>query len=318
MTVRVYRYDDASAPVLSSPTVGSLIALLDACLVNGYGSKSAAGWTKAFSGTNLAAYRQGGGSMCYLRIDNSTGTAQARAVGYESMTDVSTGTNLFPTSTQLSGGVYINMHTVATAINKPWVIIADEKRFYLWTGYATTMTSSSLMSDSATFQGMFFFGDIVSYKAGDAYCCQIIGANTATTNSERFGVLTTATTESLGHYLARDAAQTVLSVPNTKLSDYHGSNGVAVIGGATSFAYPDAISGGLNLARIRVSNGATVVGLRGHLPGAWSPLNALPGSNGDTFSGSGDLAGKTFILLDCGVGSIRGRVAIETSNTWEA
>lgn len=318
MTVQIYRYDDASAPVLSSPTVGSLIALLDACLVNGYGSKSPAGWTKAFSGTNLAAYRQGGGSMCYLRIDNSTGTAQARAVGYESMTDVSTGTNPFPTATQLSGGVYINMHTVATAINKPWVIIADEKRFYLWTGYTTTMTSASLLSDSTTYQGMFFFGDVVSYKTGDAFCCQIIGANTATTNTERFALLTDPGTASLGHYIARDAAQAALSVQNSKSGDYHGSNSVAAIGVATSFAYPDPISGGLNLARIRVSNGATIPGLRGHLPGAWAPLNALPGNNGDTFSGVGELAGKTFILLDCGSGSTRGRVAIETSNTWEA
>ena len=74
MTVIVYRWDDPSAPVLSSPSAGSLIGVLDACLVNGYGSKAAAGWTKAFSGTKLAAYRQGGGSMCYLRIDDGTGT----------------------------------------------------------------------------------------------------------------------------------------------------------------------------------------------------------------------------------------------------
>ena len=56
MGVTVYRFDDAGAPTLSA-AAGALISVLDACLVNGYGAKPAAGWTKAFSGTNQAAYR---------------------------------------------------------------------------------------------------------------------------------------------------------------------------------------------------------------------------------------------------------------------
>ena len=39
MTVRVYRWDDASAPVLTGE-VGKLAALLKACLVTGYGAKN--------------------------------------------------------------------------------------------------------------------------------------------------------------------------------------------------------------------------------------------------------------------------------------
>lgn len=61
MGVTVYRFDDAGAPTLSA-AAGALISVLDACLVNGYGAKPAAGWTKAFSDTNQAAYRQGAGS----------------------------------------------------------------------------------------------------------------------------------------------------------------------------------------------------------------------------------------------------------------
>ena len=37
----IYRSTDASAPVLTGE-VGKLVDLLDACLVNGYGAKSAA------------------------------------------------------------------------------------------------------------------------------------------------------------------------------------------------------------------------------------------------------------------------------------
>ena len=89
------------------------------------------------------------------------------------------------------------------------------------------------------------------------------------------------------------------------------------MGSTACVDYPDPITGGINLSRIHVSNGATVKGIRGRLPGVFAPLNALPGNNGDTFSGVGDLAGRTFILLDCGSGNTRGRVALETSDTWD-
>ena len=38
MTVTVYRYDDTSAPTLTG-SAGALVALLRACLVDGYGEK---------------------------------------------------------------------------------------------------------------------------------------------------------------------------------------------------------------------------------------------------------------------------------------
>lgn len=104
MTVRVYHSTDSSAPVLSGQ-VGALIGVLDAILVNGYGSKAAVGWTKAFSGTNMAAYKQSAGSnQLYLRVDDTNAT-DARVVGYETMSDVNTGTGPFPTATQQSGGL---------------------------------------------------------------------------------------------------------------------------------------------------------------------------------------------------------------------
>lgn len=320
MTVRVYRYDDPSAPVLSSPSAGSLIAVLDACLVNGYPGKPAAGWTKEFSGTNLAAYRQGGGSMCYLRVNDGTGGAQARIVGYESMTDINTGTNPFPSNAQVSGGLYINLNSSTSASTKPWVIIADEKRFYLWIGWAAAMTAASLLSASATYQGITFFGDVSSYKTGDIYCCQIIAPNVGGTTNECFGTLQSANIANVtaGHYIQRDANLNQISVVNTKYADYVGANGQSVMAGATNTpAYPDIVSGGIKLTRVQVSNGASYVAIRGRLPGCWAPLNALPGANGDTFSGRGELSGRTFILLDCGSGSTRARAAIETSDTWD-
>ena len=47
MPVTVYRSTDAGAPLLTNSN-GSLIAVLKACLVDGYGSKASAGWTAPF------------------------------------------------------------------------------------------------------------------------------------------------------------------------------------------------------------------------------------------------------------------------------
>ena len=315
MAVTVYRWDDPGAPVLSNPSAGSLIGVLDACLVDGYTGKTGAGWTKAFSGTNLAAYRQGAGSLCYLRVDDGTGSFKVKMRGYESMTDVNTGTGEFPTTTQLANGVYAAIGTSTTAANKPWIVVADNKRFYLWVG--ASLTTAVDISTSTTWQALFFFGDIISFRPGDTYCCQIMGSDSASNATERFGLAAALNAVIAGSFIERDAAQAAGAVNNGKHFDYFGASSSPTMGSTACVAYPDPITGGINLSRIHVSNGATVKGIRGRLPGVFAPLNALPGNNGDTFSGVGDLAGRTFILLDCGSGNTRGRVALETSDTWD-
>ena len=315
MAVTVYRWDDPDAPVLSNPSAGSLIGVLDACLVDGYTGKTGAGWTKAFSGTNLAAYRQGAGSMCYLRVYDGTGTFKVRMRGYESMTDVNTGTGEFPTTTQLANGAYAAIGTSTTAAKKPWIVVADNKRFYLWVG--ASLTTDVDISTSTTWQALFFFGDIISFRPGDTYCCQIMGSDSASNGTERFGLAGALTSVIAGSFIERDAAQAAGAVNNGKYFDHHGASSSATMGSSTCVAYPDPITGGINLSRIHVSNGATVKGIRGRLPGVFAPLNALPGNNGDTFSGVGDLDGRTFILLDCGSSTTRCRVALETSDTWD-
>ena len=315
MAVTVYRWDDPGAPVLSNPSAGSLIGVLDACLVDGYTGKTGAGWTKAFSGTKLAAYRQGAGSMCYLRVDDGTGSFKVKMRGYESMTDVNTGTGEFPTTTQLANGVYAAIGIAATAANKPWIVVADNKRFYLWVG--VSLTTAVDISTSTTWQALFFFGDIISFRPGDTYCCQIMGSDSTSNGTERFGVAVALNSVIAGSFIARDAAQAAGAVNNGKHFDYYGASLSTTMGSTACAAYPDPITGGINLSRIPVSNGATVKGIRGRLPGVFAPLNALPGNNGDTFSGVGDLAGRTFILLDCGNLTTRCRVALETSDTWD-
>lgn len=314
MTVRTYRSTDASAPALSGNAAGQLIALLDACLVTGYGSQAGAGWTKPYTGTNLAAYKQGaGGSNCYLRVDDTMATAGrfARVVGYEAMTAVSTGTAAFPLDTQASGGLY--WHTSAStppAGNRRWTVVADERAVYL-----------SIDGDypSATNAFWLAFGDLVSYRASDAFCCALIGATSGTPGSSPTATLAAANSMSAanpGHYLARRHEQGGGSIAFGKHIDYVKSGQAASIGigGAAAMGYPNGADGKLYMSRVWAhENPGSSPQLRGHFPGLWAPLHSLPFGPDDTFAGAGDLAGKTFIVMRCGA---NGQVAVETSDTW--
>jgi len=142
MAVTFYRYDDASAPVLNG-TADSLITLLDAILVTGYGAKSPAGWTKPYTGTNKAVFRMAstlGARGTYIRLVEGTDTN--RTVNYRiygSMTSVDAGTNVVPRADQVSGGNFFCIKsTTSDATARPWFCVADEKGFFLYWDYTGT------------------------------------------------------------------------------------------------------------------------------------------------------------------------------------
>lgn len=340
MTVRIFRSTDYNAPTLSG-TAGDLITVLDACLVNGYGSQTitltrsgttvtaattnphglvklakytvsganeadyngefsitvtgassftyeivgtpaspatgtitgslaGSGWAKPYTGTNKAAYLQGtGGNGHYLRIDDTVAVS-SRCVGYEAMTDIDTGTGAFPTDAQVSGGLYIVKSSVASTLERDWIIIATEKAFY-YLSNATGLDSNSVCT---------FFGSIVSYKSGDNFGTQIISNNTATYTSNNFRALVSnLSTVTLGHYVVRDYTGTGTSINNGKHSDaVKGS--VNTIGGG-SLTYPNLVDSKLYFEKIYIHLTTRV---RGELPGALCPLHSKPLTHLDYFS----------------------------------
>jgi hypothetical protein len=175
---RLYSWNDASAPVLAN-TAGAFITVLDAVLVNGYGSQPAAGWTKDFSGTNLAVYRAPAltgspseGLRYYYRFDD-TQTTEARVRGYETMSDVNTGTNPFPTAGQATNGAIFAKNAAAFH----WYIIADDQTVFVYvrTGLATSIISPS--STGLTTDRLFIFGDLKSYIPGDTWFAMVAGCD---------------------------------------------------------------------------------------------------------------------------------------------
>jgi hypothetical protein len=280
---------------------GSLIAVLDYCLTDAtYG----VGWTKPFStGSTIAAYKQPAGTnQMYLYIDDTLGT-YVRCRGYEVMTSISVGTGLFPTDVQLSGGMFNRKSSAADTTQRPWLFISNGKIFYLFISCASTGGGGSSQ------QG-FAFGDFTSYKAADSYNTIICGQTSSGDVNFGFNSMLLSIASNVYEYVARAYTQVGSSVVACKFSDGVRSPTTAM--GAAGSAFPDPVSGGLNIAPVWIGE-ASALAARGVLPGIWDILHARPLANLDTFSGSGALAGKTFEFLMLQASSC---CAIETSDTW--
>lgn len=243
-SVKYFHSGMSGAPSLSG-TAGTLIAVLDACLANGFGSQTvtisvasavatvvlsnistnpfdehtvalvagatpsglngekrvltktatgftfdatgvadgtatgtisaklaAAGWTKLFSGTNLAAYQSSNvaSSKCVLRVDD-TGTQNARVVSYESMTDVSAGFGPCPTATQMSGGLYWPKSNAANSTATKWIVVADDRAVYV-------KVSTNSTSGDQNYGITYGAGDFIPTRSGDAFAFFVLGAMT--------------------------------------------------------------------------------------------------------------------------------------------
>lgn len=317
MAITVYKSTDTSAPTLTGQA-GSLITLLDAVLVNGYGSKSAAGWTKAYSGTNKAAYRLGAGTQHYMRVidDGTTSAAYARVVGYETMSDVDTGTNPMPSAAQQSGGLYLHKSSTADSTARPWMIVACDRAIYIFIEHSSTVLGST----PAAAHAGYFFGDVKSYKTGDAYQCgTMLSISSSASSPSIIGAVGFNTTWGAlgGHYVSRAYTQTGNAIAVAKMVA-RTAHGASVLGQNSQYQYPDPVTGALDLSPALLTEpgtGSTGV-TRGQYPGLFEPLHNLPGNVYDTLSGSGALAGVTFILVNAWSASTAGRGVLQTSGSW--
>lgn len=162
-----------SAPIIRSNDNTSLCAALDALLVNGFGSYTSPGWTIEYTATSKRVYRPAAGNRFYLRVDESSATTYARIRGYETMSDVDTGTNPFPTIAQISGSgvgagnlLGIQKGATSTSTIRNWYFFGDQKAFYIIID-ATGATNSQLTPH--------FFGDFIPYYSGYSYNTAIGG-----------------------------------------------------------------------------------------------------------------------------------------------
>lgn len=309
MTARIYYSTDSSAPTLNN-AAGSLITLLDAILVNGYGAKSALGWTKTYSGTNQAAYTQGTGSNGFkLAVDDTT-TGYATVRGYEAMTNVTTGTNPFPTVAQQALATYC-WHKSDSATVRPWIAWGDERSLHIAIDTTGVVNSTGMI--------LYHFGDVFSEAATDAYCTVIAASISTTVNvangsaawSKAAGVGTTVGNWSVARLQNGSGAALPCGVGGDALKGGSNYFGTALSG--TVLTYPNPRNGGAYIGPVFVFSANDLIG---RIPGTWEICHAKPFAHLDTFDGVGAYAGKSFVAVNIASGSQAGQIAVETSNTW--
>lgn len=382
-TVKFYHSAMSGAPVLSG-SAGALIAVLDACLVNGFGAltvssltvaggvatltfttphgyeldqvllvggstvtggvpgalngqkdiasipttssvtfaaagvadqtatgavtaiAAGAGWTKPFSGTNKAAYLSGNpaAKQCYLRVDESGVEARtARVVGYETMTDIDTGTGPFPTNTQVSGGYFWDKSNTASTASREWFLIADDRIFYFMP-VSTTNTPTN--------GGPFYvFGDIAEWNSTDAYSVVISGSPTFDGGSNNTPVYSMGYTQSNPDsdsvYMHAPRSYTQLGTAVRQIQHAPLSFGVGSFSGYSSHTsktpYPNPADNGLIVCPMFVAMGAALAGYRGQMPGLYFSPQYLGGvltERRTRFDAVAQLAGRNLLAVKSG------------------
>lgn len=248
-----------------------------------------AGWEKVYSTTNIGVYRSlhVASSKFYLRVDD-TGTTSARVVGYESMSDVNTGSAPFPTTVQMNGGGYWPKSVAASAQGVLWTVHADGRFFAFSNEWGKP--ASSVYSGMST----RFFGECIPLKpGGDAYLCALNYSTTSSVASQTDSSLFSSTSAQTA------TARSVTGVGGSTLhsiNPYVGVNSNTSGVDASLGSFPSQVDGSLQLTKRYLQSSLMLNTPRGDIPGAyyvpqsrlWDAFRTL-----DKAPGSGALAGRT-------------------------
>jgi hypothetical protein len=250
--------------------------------------------------------------------DSGGGTARVR--GFETITNVTTGTGtgLFPTDPQMSGGFSIMKSYGVGSASTTWVLIATQTMFYLWTN---PTNSANITNES--YVGLFCFGDLISYVPGDighTYMCGQVSTEVYATYANFARTIAGGFTATQGQVLCRGYGQVTSSIPCAKFTDVSKSAGHGFAGNYPFSVqpFPEPINQTINVSKFWVIENSQPL-VRGHVPGAWTllhidPFKMVSGSEGNTLTfTTGEMAGKT---IECFYTGNSSRIWLEISNTW--
>lgn len=231
----------------SSTTLSFATALPDGTATGTISVKTApAGWEKSFTGTNMAAYKSLDVTSLgmYLQVDDST-TTGCGVKGFETMSDVSTGTGSFPTGS----GFWIK--GTVPAGTKPWDVFADTRALYFCPVIGAVPNSAA-----------YWFGDVIPFKSGDAFAASLsysvsISTSTATTGHVFYGGQGGAAFAR--SYVGVGTAVSASASPTTGAQTGSWSGADATLG-----SFPPPTDGALRLSQIQAKEGTV---LRGVMPG---------------------------------------------------
>lgn len=176
--------------------------------------RAGAGWEKPFSGTNLAAYRSADpfSSRAFLQVNDADANF-ALVRGYLDMTEVSVGTNPFPTIAQLTETTskWIKSN-VSSADSRQWALVADGRTFYWFPRF-------TLSFGGGTFAEYLRFGDILPLEAQDPSICGIAVQSASFVSYPSQAVSTAFSfSSSAGKYVSANRSGNILSCAHAELS----------------------------------------------------------------------------------------------------
>lgn len=221
-----------------------------------------AGWTKAFAGTNLAAYKSANpaASGMFARFDDTT-TTYASVRGYETMTDINAGAGIFPAAIQQAHSSWPKSNSAAA---KSWWLVANDRCVYFGVAPSTSCPLNTLI---------FSFGDVIPRRTSDAYRFCLM-SNTVD-GSAQGGIAYSpvvaagAYASSSGKYFPRSYAAIGVSVAVTL--QWFGTNNQSMSGFGGG-AFPNPADNALIMVPMYILEG---VGIRGEMPGILATPQAI-------------------------------------------
>lgn len=211
-----------------------------------------ANWGKPYSGTSKAAYARTDvlATAMLLRVDDSP-TTYANIKAYETMSDVDTGTNAYP-----SIAIYQCKSSAAGSTARDWVAVCDPQMLYFF-----ARTGSNQWWDP------LIFGDIGSYNPGDAHHCLLYANQQSGYGYDLFYKINDTVTS---RWIARAYTQIGTNVGCTLRT--HGSYLSNEALGAIGNPYPNEVDNRFHAWPIEVWEGSTRA--RGLMPGMYNPIHA--------------------------------------------
>lgn len=261
------------------------------------------GWTKQYTGTNKGVYKSSdpASTGMLLRIDHNSVAQRADWRGYETMSDVDTGTNRFPSSAQNGAGQWVHTNHTNAASTNPWMVIGDTRCFFIGIAPYVSLGAQYYNMKPA------IFGDFLSDKSPDPYgAISCAPSDTPSANSGMISRTSTDFLSSLHSAAPREYSGVGTSVGLARLITGLGLNDYE--SGSSSFgaAYPNNTNNGLLLTRMGLYSGtSSAFWRRGVVPGMfYMPQNSRSAiSSREVFPGSDTLAGRKLMAMKVGDGT---------------
>lgn len=252
-----------------------------------------AGWSEV-AGTNVSSYRAPSGLRHYLRVDDTGVFAKVR--GYETMSDVDTGTGPFPTIAQYGGsGIWWSRGKNST--NRNWMILVNGTFLHISCAPDDSYPNSYLA---------YGFGDLIPTLTGDLYSSFLSGLSYDQSNVpfgyaydllsyHTYGV---ATSTGFSPRESTGLGTAVLSGKSFACSIGQGGfQSGAKTEGSGGLRFPNPSNTGLYITPLLIINSIPGVNFRGTVPGFYGiPMNIGLGyyAARDTVMGNASVSNKKF------------------------